>query len=448
MDTLLNLFFKRNLKLILILTTLLVVTLCVTTYTTYTNTINHDRIIVKNLHEMVEYYLTEEQKRVEKLLKKLTLKHMEIAETFNKNKNVSIDDLLKSAKKILEQEFLKNSNVAIINKDLIITDTTLEIEKGLDLKLFEDARRSAELVLKRFDQNYVNLSFPVYTPASNRFKVYTLSLIPGTEKFLQLAVDTEYFRVFSDFKSEYEDIKTSVFYSGGLEDVDLFDLKDGTKLTPTKELRQFIDSKDTQQTVTSIFFDQFYFKVLDYNFDENQMRGSVIYEVILSKKNIYKTIGYLVALEILVFLIIFVTTIYNQNFYKNYFLIPFENMLIKIKKGQFIQDEKGFGVEELNLLSESYNEMLENFLSEKNKLKKALEEIKTLKELLPICSSCKKIRSEDGSWHHIETYLSKNHKLDFTHGICPDCVRKLYPDIADEILENYHKKYKLFNAPT
>ena len=61
-------------------------------------------------------------------------------------------------------------------------------------------------------------------------------------------------------------------------------------------------------------------------------------------------------------------------------------------------------------------------------LKKAREEIKSLQGTLPICASCKKIRDDKGYWNRIESYISKHSEVDFTHGICPDCAKKLYPD--------------------
>lgn len=62
-------------------------------------------------------------------------------------------------------------------------------------------------------------------------------------------------------------------------------------------------------------------------------------------------------------------------------------------------------------------------------LKKALSEIKTLKGILPICANCKKIRDDTGYWEQIEGYLSEHSNAQFSHDICPDCARKLYPDI-------------------
>ena len=59
---------------------------------------------------------------------------------------------------------------------------------------------------------------------------------------------------------------------------------------------------------------------------------------------------------------------------------------------------------------------------------KALQEVKILRGFLPICASCKKIRDDNGYWTQIEGYIKDHSEADFTHGICPDCVEKLYPD--------------------
>lgn len=63
-------------------------------------------------------------------------------------------------------------------------------------------------------------------------------------------------------------------------------------------------------------------------------------------------------------------------------------------------------------------------------LQKALSEVKALSGLLPICASCKKIRDDKGYWNQIEGYISKHSEAVFSHGICPDCVKKLYPELG------------------
>ena len=64
-----------------------------------------------------------------------------------------------------------------------------------------------------------------------------------------------------------------------------------------------------------------------------------------------------------------------------------------------------------------------------SKLQKALDNIKTLKGLLPICASCKKIRDDKGYWNQIEAYIRDRSDAEFSHSVCPDCVEKLYPDL-------------------
>ncbi|MCP4746499.1 MAG: response regulator [Desulfobacteraceae bacterium] len=63
-------------------------------------------------------------------------------------------------------------------------------------------------------------------------------------------------------------------------------------------------------------------------------------------------------------------------------------------------------------------------------LKTALDHVKQLQGMLPICSACKRIRDDQGYWNRIESYLSKHSQVKFSHGICPDCIKKLYPDIV------------------
>lgn len=66
---------------------------------------------------------------------------------------------------------------------------------------------------------------------------------------------------------------------------------------------------------------------------------------------------------------------------------------------------------------------------EKLKLEEALAQVKTLSGLLPICSSCKKIRDDRGYWNQIESYIRDHSEAEFSHGICPECLQRLYPDI-------------------
>jgi len=85
-------------------------------------------------------------------------------------------------------------------------------------------------------------------------------------------------------------------------------------------------------------------------------------------------------------------------------------------------------------LSES-NENLEKADRENKKLiddlKKTLMEIDQLRGIVPICANCKKIRNDEGYWEQVERYISSKSKAKFSHGICPDCAKKLYGEYLE-----------------
>lgn len=62
----------------------------------------------------------------------------------------------------------------------------------------------------------------------------------------------------------------------------------------------------------------------------------------------------------------------------------------------------------------------------------AMNEMRILRGLLPICASCKKIRNDQGDWTQMEHYIRDHSEADFSHGICPECLKTLYPEFADQ----------------
>lgn len=65
-------------------------------------------------------------------------------------------------------------------------------------------------------------------------------------------------------------------------------------------------------------------------------------------------------------------------------------------------------------------------------LKERDSEIKRLRGMLPICSSCKKIKDDQGYWSQIEVYVREHSDAEFSHGLCPECLKRLYPEYSDE----------------
>ena len=75
-------------------------------------------------------------------------------------------------------------------------------------------------------------------------------------------------------------------------------------------------------------------------------------------------------------------------------------------------------------------------------LQKALDEVRQLKGILPICSYCKKIRCDSGYWEQVDIYLQKHSEADISHGICPECLEKHYPEEFKKIQHNKSTKYR------
>lgn len=63
----------------------------------------------------------------------------------------------------------------------------------------------------------------------------------------------------------------------------------------------------------------------------------------------------------------------------------------------------------------------------------ALDEVKTLHGLLPICCNCKKIRDDRNSWNQIESYIAEHSEATFSHSFCPECIGELYPEVGDKM---------------
>ena len=84
----------------------------------------------------------------------------------------------------------------------------------------------------------------------------------------------------------------------------------------------------------------------------------------------------------------------------------------------------GVGIRMLNIQNRLAKKILE--------LSRALDHIKTLQGIIPICSFCKKIRDDQGYWDQVENYISQHSDARFSHSFCPECMDKHYPDICED----------------
>lgn len=98
-------------------------------------------------------------------------------------------------------------------------------------------------------------------------------------------------------------------------------------------------------------------------------------------------------------------------------------------KKQYITSEK---MQIIDLLFSTFEAVIQKNaeLERLNKeLKEAYENIGVLKGLIPICSKCKKVRKDDGFWEQVDVYITEHSEADFSHSLCPDCAKELYPDL-------------------
>jgi len=77
-------------------------------------------------------------------------------------------------------------------------------------------------------------------------------------------------------------------------------------------------------------------------------------------------------------------------------------------------------------------EMKEGLVIKLRELREALDHIRTLQRILPICSFCKKIRDDKGYWNQVESYVSRHSEVQFSHSVCPECMRKHYPEFCQD----------------
>jgi len=123
--------------------------------------------------------------------------------------------------------------------------------------------------------------------------------------------------------------------------------------------------------------------------------------------------------------------------------VTVESAKYKTRKGTttFIISSRPFRDAAGNLIGivESFQNISDRIMAENAKaeliddLQEALDKVNVLGGLLPICASCKKIRDDKGYWNQIEIYIRDHSEAEFSHGICPDCAKELYPEFYNKV---------------
>jgi len=145
------------------------------------------------------------------------------------------------------------------------------------------------------------------------------------------------------------------------------------------------------------------------------------------------TVLSLILLGFAIIVFVFGTEITFFTSYSNNLMIRFIPAYMTIFLFAFVI-EKSRDIVQKRLKNSKTN--LEKSNDEKKKLIRELEEkideIKVLRGIVPICASCKKVRNDSGFWEQVEKYIQERSEAKFTHGLCPECTKKLYGDYLDE----------------
>ncbi len=121
---------------------------------------------------------------------------------------------------------------------------------------------------------------------------------------------------------------------------------------------------------------------------------------------------------------------HERGSYEQRFLRPDKSIGYYVSSFQGTYDDKGNLLFIVGTVQDITERKMEEQEREKliHELRDALSQVRTLRGLLPICSSCKRIKNEKGQWEYMETYIRDRSQADFSHGICPECAQKLYPE--------------------
>jgi DNA-binding NtrC family response regulator len=108
---------------------------------------------------------------------------------------------------------------------------------------------------------------------------------------------------------------------------------------------------------------------------------------------------------------------------KGYLVKPFDYHMLLSQVRAWIEHSQA--IRERQRLEEEKTRLIQD-------LQEALHKVKTLSGLLPICAACKKIRDDSGYWHQVEEYIAQHADVEFSHGLCPECVQRYYADQVKE----------------
>ncbi|MCG8569470.1 MAG: hypothetical protein MJB14_04970 [Spirochaetes bacterium] len=339
----------------------------------------------------------------------------------------------------LLQNLTKKYNIDqiyLINKEGTIYKTTFEPDHNFNLFSISDSFttfiKSIYFKDRIFDQR---LGISNKTGLLNMYLYYGP---PHSEIILEISINARDY-IENTYSKEYKDYLFYDFFTSLIQtnryikDLDIYHINQQSKWSFLNLGRQFSKDRDfinrLNQEKSIIIKEKSHFYLYEIiEFEKSHFSW-------LDKKNVeihfdfssfnefqYQMLFILLIISIIIGVIFyfFFSYLFKRDIIRRISVI--DKTIAEINQENYEVSIPEEGNDELTRISKSINSMS----------KMILQRMNTLHGFLPICSSCKKIRDDDGYWAQIEDYISSHSKATFSHSLCPDCFNKLYPDINEK----------------
>ena len=324
--------------------------------------------------------------------------------------------------------------IYLIDKKGTVFKTTYKPDLGLNLfSLSPDF----EAFLKNvFISNKISASRLTTSGKSGIINTYLYYHPKGWDCYLEISLGLKNF-IKTNYSQEFYQLLIEEYFTKMisqnlyLTDLDIYQINDigrWSLINEGKELQKdenfFVELKQKNEIVEKNGYKCTIYQLLDFeraNFDWSFSQFvELSFDFSSLQKNYRRVIIFIVisgALIMTVFFTIF-SYLFNRHFIKR--VININEGIKRIEYEKYEVPILDRGDDELANIAKNINEMA----------KKVDQKIKTLSGFIPICANCKKIRDDKGYWHQVEEYFSDHSEAVFSHGLCQDCIKKLYPGIS------------------
>ncbi len=415
---------------------------------------------VNILDESISLYKDLLRERFSRVNDQMLDSHRLVEKFVQESANPSEWDILK-IKQDLQKKIGGDIEINLIDNKNTIYLTTYPEELGLDLGKFPDAMAGIE---ETRESGKIRMDIPTFEPAGKVFRAYSMSYIKSKKIFVQLGYKL------SDYADFHRILQKSIESARILSAVDLYlvfkektgqlsvhSFTDFSEKFPDTIVKNVLNAVadntlvKTDYKLSGRHFRDFY-KVFSkegiHDSWYNGIEHYLVYRLKLDLTSYDKHLAvYLyLSLGMLFIMAAIITYIYFR--FDRTFAAPLRKVIEKMERSESIDPLKISGsYNEITSISETYNQHLKTIIEDHEQLnlyneelinknillQQSLDEIKTLRGILPLCSHCRQIRNDEGYWQKVEEYFQHNLDIRFSHGICPDCAKKFYPDIGNRI---------------